>query len=258
LIAFFGSANLGEITPRLIEKYKQQRVMRVKPATANRELACLKHLFNMAIRWGQATSNPVREVKFFKEELPPLRILTGEEANRLIAACPAHLKSIVATALNTGMRLREILDLQWQYVDLEAEIITVTNTKTRENRYIPLSPYLGRVFSNLTRVSPFVFVNPDTGKPYTKISQGFQSAVQKAGLNHIRFHDLRHTFASQLVMSGVDIVTVKELLGHRTIKMTMRYSHLNQEHKRSAMHRLMARYGHQMDTNGNSLKLVRS
>ena len=200
----------------------------------------------------------MREVKFFKEELPPLRILTSEEVNRLIASCPAYLKSIVTAALHTGMRFREILDLEWRHVDLEAGIITVTNTKTRENRYIPISPYLARTLTNLERVSPFVFVNPQTGRPFVKISQGFQSALKKAGLGRIRFHDLRHTFASQLVMSGVDIVTVKDLLGYKTIKMTMRYSHLNQEHKKLAMRRLMARYGHQMDTSARSLKLADS
>ena len=74
----------------------------------------------------------------------------------------------------------------------------------------------------------------------------------------MRFHDLRHNFASQMVMAGVDIVTVKEILGHRSIKMTMRYSHLNQDHKNSAVQRLMNRYGHQMATEGNPLKLVYS
>ena len=258
LTDFFGGKYLNEITPYLIEEYKQNRLEFIKPATVNRELACLKYLFNLAINWELATTNPVTKIKFFKEELLPLKILSGEEVNQLISACLPHLKPIVIMALHTGMRRGEILNLKWESIDFDTGLILVANSKNSENRYIPISSYLAQVLSNLRKVSSYVFVNPNTKRPYSEIRQAFHSAVKTAGLARMRFHDLRHNFASQMVMSGVDIVTVKEILGHRSIKMTMRYSHLTQDHKKSAVERLMIRYGHNMDPEGKSLKLANS
>lgn len=253
LMKHFGQFYLDEITPLFIEKYKSVRVNQVKPATINRELACLKHMFSMAIKWQLAVANPVKEVKFFKEELPALRILTASERDRLIDECSDWLKPIVITALHTGMRLGEILQLKWQHVDLDLKIITVTKTKTQENRLIPVNSYLESILEALPRTSRSVFPNKE-GKAFNNIHKGFYAAVRRAGIGHFRFHDLRHNFASQLVMEGIDLVTVKELLGHKQITTTMRYSHLSNEHKRSALERLQARYGHQMDTKLGNVK----
>jgi integrase len=247
LLEHFGDLYLEEISPLFIENYKAIRVNQVKPATVNRELACLKHMFSMAIRWQLATSNPVKEVKLFNEELPALRILSIEEQDRLINECSDRLKPIVITALNTGMRLGEILNMEWKHVDLDLRIITVTKTKTRENRIIPINSYLASILAKQPMIHQYVFPNKD-GKPFNSIKKGFHAAAKRAAIGHFRFHDLRHNFASNLVMEGVDLVTVKELLGHKQITTTMRYAHLSNEHKRMALERLQLRYGHQMDT----------
>jgi integrase len=247
LLVHFRDLYLDEISPLFIEKYKGIRVDQVSPATVNRELACLKHMFSMAIRWQLVTSNPAKEVKLFKEELPALRILSVEEQDRLINECSDWLKPIVITALNTGMRLGEILNLEWKHVGLDLRIITVTKTKTRENRIIPINSYLASILAKQPMIHQYVFPNR-VGKPFNDIHKAFYVAVRRAAIGHFRFHDLRHNFASNLVMEGVDLVTVKELLGHRQITTTMRYAHLNSEHKRMALERLQLRYGHQMDT----------
>ena len=135
------------------------------------------------------------------------------------------------TALHTGMRLREILDLEWGQIDLEFGIISVTRTKTNENSFIPIDDYLSAMLTKLPRKCKYVFSNRD-GKPFITIRKGFYAAVRRAGLGHFRFHDLRHNFASHLVMKGVDLITVKELLGHKQISTTMRYSHLSNEHNK--------------------------
>jgi len=264
---FFGKYLISEISPLLIERYKQKRLKEVKPATVNRELSSLRHIFNMAIKWGRLKTNPIGNVKFLKEEKLPLRVLSENEMNRLLEECSPWLRSIVFTALNTGMRMGEILGLEWRHVDLDLGIITVERSKSKEFRNIPLNEGMMELLRTLPRKSSYVFPNEE-GKMFNNIHKGFYAAVRRAGLPHTRFHDLRHTFASQLVMNGVDLVTVKELLGHREITTTMRYAHLNVQHKQKAVEKLprirakipkkMAKYGHYMDTKMGLVKRVGS
>ena len=109
----------------------------MSPATLNRELACLKHMFNKAIEWEKMEYNPVRRVKLLREDNARLRYLTCDEIRRLYENCTEHLKSIVLTALHTGMRRGEILKLKWEDVDLDQKIVFVKNTKiTRSERFL--------------------------------------------------------------------------------------------------------------------------
>ncbi len=231
-----GGRRISHITPKDIEDYKRTRVSRVSGATVNRELACLKHMFNLAIKWGMATKNPVIQVKFFREPRGRLRVLTQGEEERLVAAACAHLKSIIVTALNTGMRRGEILNLTWQDVDFGQNVLTIRHSKSGEMRQIPMNQRMVRLLGSMAerKRGQFVFCHRD-GRPYVDIKGSFNAAVKRAGLPYCRMHDCRHTFASRLVMNGVDIVTVKELLGHKTLAMTMRYSHPAPEHKRWAI-----------------------
>jgi len=165
--------------------------------------------------------------------------LTKEEIKALYYACPGHLKPIIVVALNTGMRKGEILNLKWDDLDFRQKIIYLLNTKNNEKKEIPMNQV---VFYTLFKVkkhpeSPYVFCNKD-GKPYGSVKTAFRNALKKAGIKNFRFHDLRHTFASHLVMAGVDLNTVKELLGHKDIKMTLRYAHLSPDHKRRAVETL--------------------
>lgn len=236
LMPYFGDKLLSEITSWLIEKYKVSRREVVKPATVNRELACLKHIFSKAIEWGKASDNPVKKVKLFREDNRRLRFLSDEECRDLIASSAEHLRPIIITALNTGMRLGEILGLKWKDINFNQGIITVEKTKNDESRKIQVNDLLIETLRDLRKISnsEYVFCDKE-GRPYTTVKTAFKTALEKAGIKDCVFHTLRHTFASNLVMRGVDIVTVKELLGHKTIDMTMRYSHLSSEHKKRAV-----------------------
>jgi integrase len=143
---------------------------------------------------------------------------------------------MIIVALNTGMRLGEILSLTWDRVDFERGVITVERSKNDGVRHIPINKQLTEELEavKLIATGKYVF-SKSTGEPFKDIKNGFWSTLRRSGIRKCRFHDLRHTFASHLVMNGTDITTVKELLGHKTISMTMRYAHLSKEHKQQAV-----------------------
>jgi integrase len=239
LNSFFRGRYLFDITPQMIEKYKAARLEKVSPATVNRELACLKHMYTKAIEWGCVKTNPVKAVKSLKEPPGRLRYLKADEAEELLKACSGYLRSIVITALNTGMRKGVILALRWKDVDLENRKITVRNTKNNETRVIPINKTLYQELLNLSRGSKGEYVFPNgEGRPFGNIKKGFSSALKRAGIEDFRFHDLRHTFGSHLVTQGIDLKTVQQVMGHKVIKMTMRYSHLSPEYVQQAIERL--------------------
>lgn len=233
----------------MLEECKAQRLETVTPATVNREITCIRHMFAKAIEWGYVRRNPLKEVKKLKEPPGRLRYLTREEIAALLDACNHHLRPIVVAALNTGMRKSEILSLKWRDLDLKNRRITVTNTKNNEIRVISINKTLYRELLGLDRTarSEYVFSH-GKGEPYGDVKKGFTSAVRKAGIKDFRFHGLRHTFDSHLVMQGVDLRTVQQLMGHKEIKMTMRYAHLSPKHVEEAVARLdslWTPYGHQ-------------
>ncbi len=168
-----------------------------------------------------------------------MRYLALEECRALVEACDPHLEPIVVTALNTGMRRGEILPLKWDQVDLQHGFILLRSdeTKSGERREVPINATLRATLQGITRRLdvPYVFFDPATGKPYGEVKRSFQSALRRAKIQDFHFHDLRHTFASHLVMAGVDLTTVKELLGHKNITTTLRYAHLAPAHKVKAM-----------------------
>jgi len=260
LLPFFGNRLLSDISPFLIESYKKKRVGEVKPATVNREIALLKHMYNLAITWDRVTANPMKNVRLFREEPIPDRFLSQEEIAKVLAACTEYSRPIVLTALNTGMRLGEILGLKWDQVDLKDRVITVLHSKNGKVRKIPVSNALWEVLRGLKEkaVSEFVFVCDKTGgRPIHKFQHAWLNVLQRAGINRCRFHDLRHTFASHLVAGGVDLVTVKELLGHSDITMTSRYAHSAPESKRQAIAALEGRIGIKEEKNGSKMEANR-
>jgi integrase len=197
-------------------------------------------MFTKAVEWEMVEEESlkrVRKVKLLQEHNASLRFLSKEECHDLLNACDEHLRQTVSVAMNTGMRKGEILNLRWDNVDLKHGFILLEITKNSERREIPINMSLRNTLQNLPRRidGGHIFVNPKKGKPYRDIRRSFPSALKKLGIQDFRFHDLRHTFASQLVMAGVDITTVKELLGHKSLAMTMRYSHLSPSHKARAV-----------------------
>ncbi len=245
LCAFFGNRYLYDITPMLIEEFKAERAKKVTVATVNRELACLKHMFNKAIEWGKAEFNPVRKIKLFKENNVRVRYLEKEEIRNLIDNAQAHLKPILIVALNTGLRKGEILSLKWKDLDFKLDVIYIRQSKSGEKREVPMNALVRKTLIAVRKHpdSPYVFCNAN-GEPYANVRKSFFTAIKKSGIIDFHFHDLRHTFASHLVMNGVDLNTVRELLGHKTLEMTLRYSHLSPDHK----HRAVANLSRQMDT----------
>jgi excisionase family DNA binding protein len=238
--AFFKDKDLQEIGSLLVEKFRTSLLENdAKKSTTNRYLALLKTMFNLAIDWGYLKENPDNKVKLFSEkDNLQERILSYEEEKKLLDACPRYLKPIVLTALHTGMRKGEILNLKWEQVDFLNREIKVKNTKSGKPRFIPMNSLLYETLKNekkLNGKSPLVFPSPRTNKPFVDIKKSFAEAVKNAGIPSLRFHDARHSFASRLVAAGVDLITVKELLGHHSVRITERYTHANTEQKRNAV-----------------------
>ena len=242
----FGDTPLSQITTWQIEKWKAERHKEVKPGTVNRQLTVIKHMFRKAVEWGMTASNPATGVRRFSVNDQRTRFLTGEEIQRLLKPCEEQITSpwllpLVTLALNTGMRQGELLGLRWEDVNLERGLITVKQTKTLRLKTIAINEPAREALKWLqeNRYGDFLFMWPwgeMIGR--TTVHDAFKKACNTAGIADFRFHDLRHTFASHLVMAGVDLVTVKELMGHVGISMTVRYSHLVPEHKAQAVAKL--------------------
>jgi len=253
---FFTGKLLSDITPWLIEKYKKERKEKGRSnQTVNLEIACLKAIFSKAVIWKKATENPVKEVKMLRVNNTRVRFLDDEEEVQLLAECREHVRDLVVTALHTGFRRNELLSLRPEDVDFTRGLVSVRAgyAKNGEGRSVPMTATLRDTLRKLVTKaqasgSPFLFRNCH-GEPYRSIRTAFEHTVQRAGLKDFHFHDLRHTFASRLVMAGVDIRTVQELMGHKTIAMTLRYSHLSPDHKRKAMEALEQRFSEKSPIN---------
>jgi len=242
---FFKGKFLSEIHPFLIEKYKQKRKEDgVTTRTINIEMACLRHMFNMAMKWGKAQKNPLKDVKFFKEPEAKDRILSPEEEIKLLDAIRSsrkgqHLEAIITTGILSGMRKSELLGLEWSNVDFGTRIITVEGTKSGYIRKIPMSSKLTEILQDVRKKSCSEYVFSDgEGKPFKEVRTSLKNALKKAGIEGVTLHTLRHTYGSRLGMLGTDVKTIQELMGHRDIKMTMRYSHPTADHKRKAVEML--------------------
>ena len=250
LRAFFGDRVLAEITPKVIVEYKNQRLATgLAPASINRELAMLKKAFNLAIReWEWCRDNPVSRVSMEKGANKRDRWLTEDEEARLLAACPSWLRELVVFALHSGMRLGEILALTWTGVDLFRKTVTVFRSKNGERRTVPLNQTVMTLLTDKAKVrhlkTTLVFPSrAGTGIDPNHLRRALRPAMAKAGLQDCHFHDLRHTFATRLVQSGVDLYKVQRLLGHKSPMMTQRYAHHYPESLRDGVE-ILDRRGH--------------
>ncbi len=235
---YFRESDLRQITPMEIERFRSGLLVKgMQKSTTNRYLALLKRMFSLAIDEGLAETNPVRKVKFFSEaENLKERILTEEEEKRLVESSCDHMKDIVTFAVNTGMRLGEILNLKWANVDMRSGIIKVEFTKSGKTRIVPMNGTVRAILSRpRKRGEEYVFTNPDSEDRYREIKRSFKTGCRRASVEGLRFHDLRHTFASRLVRNGVDIGAVRKLLGHSSLLVTQRYVHSDEKTLRSAV-----------------------
>ncbi len=227
-------------------------------ASVNREISCLHHLLSKGAEWELLEQNPFKRGKSLltKENNKRLRFLSQEELQKLLGVAPKHLREVIICAVNTGMRRGELLSLKWEQV--RNGFIYLQNTKTDEPRQIPINDTLAELFEEIKKRHPgarYVFTYQNGKKeevkevgnlkllkfndePMFETKHSFETAVKKAGIEHCRFHDLRHTFASHLLMNGASLKDVQELLGHKTLDMTLRYAHLSGEHKKNAVNLL--------------------
>ncbi len=246
LCKLFGTKKLSEITIQDLEEFKQIRLKEVSSATVNRSLSVLRHLLNLAKRWGKFYGdNPVSIVGLLEEHNKIERVLTPEEERRLLSQAINYLRPILFTALNTGMRRGEILNLKWSEVDLEVNLITVnqTNSKSKKERRVPINSPMRTMLLELklkSTNSEFVFTD-NQGNPIKTIRTAFAAACRRAGIPELRFHDLRHTAGTRMVEAGANIVAISKILGHSDIKTTMRYAH-PEESLREALESL-AKFG---------------
>ncbi len=248
LVPALGKKRLDEIDPRAIEGYKAKKLAeKLHPKTVNNHLTVLRKLLVTAVEWRLLGHTPL--VKWLKVPKPKFDFLTFEESPRLVAAAKSGWSTMMLVALRTGLRIGELRALRWEDVDLVAGRIvvsraawknTVGTPKNGRTREIPLSPdALGALQAHRHLRGPFVFCEDD-GAMLTEnaVKHPLWRACRMAGLREIGWHVLRHTFASQLVMTGVPLKAVQELMGHTTMEMTMRYAHLAPEVRNEAVTRL--------------------
>jgi integrase len=255
------------------------RSRELSAATIHNNIASLRAALNRATEWGVVETMPLGKIKRrAADENAVVRYLSTDEEARLRASLAVrdghrrtgresanawrrergyeefppyghysdHVTPLVLLALNTGLRRGELLRLQWRDVDLDRRVVTVRgeDAKTGQTRHVPLNSEaatVATVWKSLSDSDGYVFVSSDDSQPLSYIRKAWTGILDAALVKHFRFHDLRHTFASNLVMGGVDINTVRELLGHKSIAMTLRYAHLAPEHKAAAVEVLVTR-----------------
>ena len=242
---FFGDFTLSNITPRLVSEYKtKRREERAAPATVNKELILMGHAFNLAIKeWEWIKENPVSRVSREKVNNQRERWLTSKEEESLLAVSPVWLQEIIIFAINTGLRQGEILNLAWDRVDLFRKTVTILEQKNKGKDTLPLNNKAMDVLKARARVrhikTNYVFYNGNGNRIEARnLLRAFYPAIKKGALKALRFHDLRHTFATRLVQAGVDLYTVQKLGRWKTTSMINRYAHHYSESLRPGVERL--------------------
>ncbi len=241
------------VNSQRIAAYRDTRIKQVSPSTIQKEFALLSHLFNIARReWGLPIDNPVKDVKRPKVSNNRTRFLSNEEAHKLLETSKdsrnKKLYPYLLLMMHTGMRPSEAAGLKWGDVDLSARLVKLHITKT-DMRYVPLTEKSGDVLCSIcpegVKKDTYVFLPPESlesmsvrNVPSLHFKRAFRTARSKAGLDDVRLHDLRHTAASHLLMAGVDLRTLAEILGHKTMQMVHRYTHLLNDHKLKAVDRI--------------------
>jgi integrase len=236
----FGNRPIGQISRAELQDFQARKRQTCKPATVNRIMCRLRHMFNRAVDWELLDQSPMKGIKFLPENNARLRYLSREECDRLVESCIApHIRAIVTVALHTGMRSGEIRSLQWNDLDFDLGFIVIRDSKNGEPRHVPMDSTVVDLFRNYPRTpgSEFVFTNAAGGR-LGWVQHAFRKALARAGISDLHFHDLRHTFASAWVQAGGELYALKDILGHKTIAMTQRYAHLSPAYKRAMVERM--------------------
>lgn len=236
---------LSSINSLEIEDWQMRENAKNKSATVNRKMTVLKSFFSWAVRHQLVDSNPTAPLQSLAEDDSDVswRYLSSDERTRLLVALNSttrQMYTIVILALNTGIRKNALLSLKWEDINFKERNIRLNaaSAKSRKFETIPMNETVYKLLYEWQRLSPksiFLFVSSKTGKKLVDISNPWRKILRDAKIDNFRFHDLRHDFASRLVMKGVDLNTVRELMTHSDIKMTLRYAHLAPEKTKSAV-----------------------
>jgi integrase len=251
-----GSKYLVEITPALLTQLKGQFLRGVtrfkqlrRPQTWNRYLSSISCVLQFcAQEWEWMEFNPVRRVRREKEAAGRVRFLTPEERERLLEACMSsaspNLYPMVVLALSTGMRRSEVLRLSWDQIDLATGVLILSKTKNGDSRRVPIrgrALELLRQHSKVRRIDTILVFpgeTPSTRNAPFSLDNFWYRALKKASISDFRFHDLRHSTASYLAMNGASLLEIAEVLGHKTLQMVKRYSHLAESHTAGVVERM--------------------
>jgi len=243
-----GACLLSDVTPSLLSQCKELLGTEESPkpkngkttrsnATVNRYMACLSIVLTKAVKeWQWMDENPMMKVTKMKEPRGRIRFLSDDERKKLLEECKKlsyELYLVALIAISTGARFGEITGLKWQNIDFENSLFHFMDTKNGEDRGVPIPSIVHEELKEFSKVrsikSDYIFIRPD-GKKLIYFRTKFDDAVENAKIENFRFHDLRHTAASYLAMNGASLLEIAEILGHKTLAMVQRYSHLTKKH----------------------------
>jgi integrase len=244
LLPHFGEWPIGTISKPSVREYRATRRKEktgLSETTLNRDIEVLRHLLDWAVDEGFLTANPLARIRLPKQRRKPRPILKlGEEDKLLVVAAP-HLRDIIIAALHSGMRRGELLTQRREHIDLTRRVLLVTHSKTPggEAREIPLTGRLTELFTRLMCSQPEGLLFTFNGRPIHKIKTAWKNAIRRAGIRYFRFHDLRHTFNTRLMESGVLQDVRKAIMGHSSgEEVNSLYTHVELPVKREAIRKL--------------------
>lgn len=249
--AWIGNQRLDLITPAQIAAGRDELLKSRSAGTCARYLAALSHLLTIAhTEWEWIDANPVRRVRRPTEPRGRVRYLSDHERVALLSACERSphpfLASITVLALSTGMRLGEIRTLEWGDVDFAKKRVILRHTKNGEDRAVPLPPRALEALLTHKRqiqtVDGLIFPSSRNPQVPACIRKAWNNAIRESGIVDFRFHDLRHTCASYLAMSGASLMEIAEILGHKSFAMVRRYAHLSEAHTARVVERMNQQY----------------
>ena len=245
VLPFFGDKHLHEIGKTDLVAFINTRRATHKPGTINRVIILMRYIYNLALKWETpgVDKNRISGTPLLEEGNKKERFLTSEEVDRLVYCVKMSrnpmLRYIVPGLILTGARKQELLKSRWSDFDFDTKIWRIPMSKSGRARHVPISDALALLLESIPKTCEWVFANPKTLKPFISFFYSWDTARRQAGLDDVRVHDLRHSFASFLVNNGRSLYEVQRILGHTQIKTTQRYAHLDQNSLLSAVNEII-------------------
>lgn len=247
LLPYFNDYPIGRISKSVIREYRglRHKEKRLSETTVNRDVEVLRHLLYWAVDEGFLTQNPLARIRLVRVRRKPRPVMSVDEEDKVIASCAPHLRLIVITAIDTGMRRNELLTQLFEHIDFNRRVLSVTCSKTPggEAREIPLTARVVDLLLTVAaqRPSPKGLVFTFNDRPIHRIKTAWKAAIRRAGVRYFRFHDLRHGFNTRLMEAGVIQDVRKAIMGHSSGEdINSSYTHVELPIKREAIRKLEA------------------